>query len=109
MIAKTGQKNMRNLEGVVISDRMQKTLVVAVTRLKKHPKYQKYFKFTATFKVHDETNQAKVGDRVVMEETRPLSKDKRWRLVAIVEKARKPLTEASEAAAAEAAGGGEAE
>jgi small subunit ribosomal protein S17 len=60
---------------------MQKTRVVAVTRLKKHPKYLKYYKETNKFKAHDEENEYKVGDKVVIEETRPLSKEKRWRIV----------------------------
>lgn len=71
----------RKLKGSVVSDKMQKTVVVAVSRLKKHPKYKKYFKITKKFKVHDENNEYHVGDRVVIEETRPLSKEKRWRVV----------------------------
>lgn len=78
----------RKLEGIVVSDRMQKTRVVAVSRLKKHPKYLKYYKVTTKFKVHDEMNKAKMGDKVVIEESsRPLSKDKRWNLFEITEKA----------------------
>ncbi len=75
------QIKRRRLAGAVISDRMQKTRVVAVTRLKKHPKYLKYYKETSTFKAHDEENEYKVGDKVIIEETRPLSKEKRWRIV----------------------------
>ena len=75
------QPKRRKLTGVVMSDRMQKTRVIAVTRLKKHPKYLKYYKETSKFKAHDEENEYKVGDRVVIEETRPLSKEKRWRIV----------------------------
>jgi small subunit ribosomal protein S17 len=71
----------RKLQGVVVSDKMQKTRVVAITRLKKHPRYKKYFKVTRRFKVHDEKNEYKVGDKVVIEETRPLSKEKRWIIV----------------------------
>ncbi|MFH1246499.1 MAG: 30S ribosomal protein S17 [Candidatus Liptonbacteria bacterium] len=78
----------RKLIGVVVSDKMQKTCVVAVSRLKKHPKYLKYYKVTAKFKVHDENNDAKTGDKVVIEESRPLSKDKRWTLKEITEKAK---------------------
>ncbi len=70
----------RKLKGKIVSDKMQKTRVVAVTRLKLHPKYKKYYKITRRFKVHDENNEYKVGEEVVMEETRPLSKDKRWRI-----------------------------
>jgi len=71
----------RKLKGVVVSDKMQKTIVVSVIRLKKHPKYKKYFKVTRRFKAHDENNEYHVGDRVLIEETRPLSKDKRWKVV----------------------------
>lgn len=77
----------RKLTGTVVSDRMQKTRVVAVTRLKKHPLYHKYYKVTAKFKVHDGDNVSRNGDQVTIEETRPLSKDKRWRLEAILKKA----------------------
>lgn len=68
----------RKMEGVVVSDKMQKTVVVAVTRTKKHPKYKKYYKVTTRFKAHDEAGQYHVGDKVVIRETRPISKDKRW-------------------------------
>lgn len=71
----------RTLRGVVVSDKMQKTVVVAVTRLKKHAKYQKYYKVTTKFKAHDEANTYKTGDKVIMQETRPLSKDKRWEVI----------------------------
>lgn len=71
----------RKLIGVVTSDKMDKTRVVAVTRQKKHPKYQRYYSTTSTFKAHDESNTYKVGDKVVIQETRPLSKDKRWEIV----------------------------
>lgn len=74
-------KNVRKLEGVVVSDKMNKTRVVAVHWLKKHPKYQKYFHQTSKFKVHDEVNEYKTGDKVVIEETRPLSKYKRWKII----------------------------
>lgn len=75
------QIKKRRLAGAVISDRMQKTRVIAVNSLKKHPKYLKYYKETSTFKAHDEENEYKVGDKVIIEETRPLSKEKRWRIV----------------------------
>jgi len=74
-------KKKRKLKGAVVSDKMQKTVVVSIVRLKKHPKYKKYFKVTRKFKAHDEDNEYHVGDRVVIEETRPLSKDKRWRVI----------------------------
>lgn len=69
------------LKGVVISDKMNKTIVVAVTRLKKHPKYKKYYKVTKKYKVHDEKNEYKVGDRVIIAECRPISREKRWRVI----------------------------
>ena len=74
-------KKVRRLEGVVVSDKMQKTVVVAVQRLKLHSKYLKYFKVTAKFKAHDEKGEYHTGDKVVIEATRPLSKNKRWRVV----------------------------
>jgi small subunit ribosomal protein S17 len=74
--------------GTVISDRMDKTVVVRVQTLKQHPRYKKVVRQSSRFKVHDEQNQCGVGDRVRIVETRPLSHDKRWRLVEIVEKAK---------------------
>lgn len=71
----------RRLEGVVVSDRMEKTIVVAVTRTRLHPKVKKYFSVTKRFKVHDPENTAHAGDTVTFEETRPISKEKRWKLV----------------------------
>ena len=68
----------RKLKGEVVSDKMQKTVVVAVTRLKPHPKYKNYHKETKRYKAHDEKQEYKVGDAVVIHETRPTSKDKRW-------------------------------
>ncbi len=65
----------------MVSDKMTKTVVVSIVRLKKHPKYKKYFKVTKKFKAHDENNEYHVGDRVLIEETKPMSKDKRWRVV----------------------------
>ncbi|MBI3252729.1 MAG: 30S ribosomal protein S17 [Candidatus Omnitrophica bacterium] len=70
--------------GIVVSDKMQKTIVVQVWRKAPHPDYGKVIEKAAKFKVHDEKNQAKVGDRVRIVETRPLSKDKRWRLVEVL-------------------------
>ncbi len=72
---------MRKLKGIIVSDKMQKTRVVEVERLTKHQKYQKYHKTTRRFKVHDEKNEYKTGDTVVIQETRPLSKDKRWTIL----------------------------
>lgn len=72
----------RRLEGTVVSDKMQKTVVVLVSRFKKHPKYLKYYKVSRRFKAHDENNEYKEGDKVVIEEVRPLSKEKRWRVIA---------------------------
>ena len=86
----------RRLKGVVIRDKMQKTVVVNVTRLKKHPKYLKYYKVSHRFKAHDENNEYKEGDRVVIEEVRPLSKDKRWRVVAKIGESREESEESSE-------------
>ena len=71
----------RTLLGVVTSDKMVKTRVVSVTRLKRHPKYPKYYRVTKKFKAHDAEGSSKVGDEVVIAETRPMSKEKRWVLV----------------------------
>lgn len=73
--------------GYVVSDRMDKTVVVAVTRRYKHPKYKKYVKERTRYQAHDEPNECRVGDRVLIEETRPLSRHKRWRVREILEKA----------------------
>ena len=73
--------NNKILKGLVVSDKMQKTVVVAVTRFVKHPKYQKFLKITKKFKAHDENNDAKVGETVSLRQTRPLSKDKRFEIV----------------------------
>jgi small subunit ribosomal protein S17 len=78
------QNKKRKIAGVVVSDKMQKTRVVAVSRLKKHPKYLKYYHVTTRFKAHDEKNEYKKGDRVIMEESRPLSSGKRWTIIARV-------------------------
>lgn len=74
--------------GKVVSDKMQKTVVVAIEELIQHKLYKKSVKRTVKFKAHDENNEAHVGDKVLIMETRPLSKEKRWRLVQIVEKAK---------------------
>lgn len=75
------QKKIRKITGVVVSDKMSKTRVVAVSRIKKHPRYLKYLTITTRFKAHDEANEYHTGDKVVIEETRPLSKEKRWKIV----------------------------
>ena len=81
------ERGMRKTRvGTVISDRMDKTIVVRVQTLKEHPRYKKTVRHSSRFKVHDEQNQCTVGDRVRIVETRPLSHDKRWRLLEIVEK-----------------------
>ena len=83
------RKNLRKERvGIVTSDKMQKTIVVQIRRKTRHPLYGKVIEKANKFKVHDEKNEAKVGDRVRIQETRPLSKDKRWRLVEIIERAR---------------------
>ena len=74
----------RRLVGVVVSDRMTKTVVVRVTRLVRHPVYQRVIRRSKKFKVHDPDSQAHVGDEVRIEETRPLSKEKRWRLLEVL-------------------------
>jgi small subunit ribosomal protein S17 len=74
--------------GVVVSDKMQKTVVVEVTTQHQHPVYRRVVRSRTRLKAHDETNQAHIGDRVRIAETRPLSHDKRWRVVAVVEQAR---------------------
>lgn len=74
--------------GIVISDKMDKTIVVAVLRKVKHPLYKKYITRTNKFKAHDELNQCGIGDKVEIAECRPISKDKCWRLVEILEKAK---------------------
>ena len=83
------ERNLRKTRvGIVTSDKMDKTIVVAVYDNVKHPLYKKIIKRTVKFKVHDENNECGIGDRVEVMETRPLSKDKRWRLLRIVEKAK---------------------
>ena len=83
------ERNLRKTRvGKVVSDKMDKTIVVAIEDNVKHPKYGKVIKRTIKFKAHDENNECGVGDTVKIMETRPLSKDKRWRLVEIIEKAK---------------------
>ena len=75
------KKIKRIFEGVVVSDKMAKTIVVRVTRIKAHPKYGKRYKVSTRYKVHDEKNEYKVGDRVKFTPCRPLSKEKKWRVI----------------------------
>ena len=83
------ERNLRKTRvGMVVSDKMDKTVVVAIIDNVKHPLYKKIVKRTVRLKAHDENNTCKVGDRVEVMETRPLSKDKRWRVVEIIEKAK---------------------
>ena len=83
------ERNLRKTRvGKVVSNKMDKTIVVAIEDNVKHPKYGKVIKRTIKFKAHDENNECGVGDTVKIMETRPLSKDKRWRLVEIIEKAK---------------------
>ena len=81
-----GQHRRQQKVGRVVSDKMQKTIVVAVESLKRHPIYKRTYRETKRFKAHDETNSARIGDMVRIEETRPLSKEKRWRLVEITKR-----------------------
>ena len=83
-----GRKQRKIREGYVVSDKMDKTVVVALEDRKKHPLYGKVMRSTTKVKAHDEGNTAGVGDRVLLMETRPLSATKRWRLVQILEKAK---------------------
>ncbi len=76
--------NRKTQTGVVVSDKMDKTVVVKVDRLVKHPVYNKYIKRSAKYKAHDEDNSCKIGDRVVIVESRPLSKDKCWKVRQII-------------------------
>jgi len=76
--------NRKIQTGVVVSDKMDKTVVVKVDRLVKHPVYNKYIKKTAKYKAHDEDNACKTGDRVIIVETRPLSKDKFWKVRQVI-------------------------
>lgn len=77
---------MRKPKGTIVSNKMPKTVVVRVDRLKKHPKYQKYYRVSRKFKAHDEKGEYKVGDQVIIQETRPLSKEKRWSVIDLVKR-----------------------
>lgn len=92
------ERNKRvSLEGIVVSDRMEKTIVVQVERKRRHPKYLKLVKYRSKFYVHDEKNEAKIGDTVLIMGCRPLSALKRFRLVKVTKKAFAPLKEAEAA------------
>ena len=83
------ERNLRKTRvGTVVSDKMDKTIVVAIKDNVKHPRYKKIIPRTIRLKAHDENNECRIGDRVRVMETRPLSKDKRWRLAEIIEKAK---------------------
>ena len=83
------ERNLRKTRvGIVVSDKMDKTIVVAIKDNVRHPLYKKIVKRTIKLKAHDETNTCKIGDTVEIMETRPLSKDKRWRLVNVIERAK---------------------
>ena len=87
--ATTTVRNRRKTRvGKVVSDRMDKTVVVSIERLVSHPMYGRYVRRRAKFKVHDEKNECRVGDTIRFMETRPLSKDKRWRFIEVIERAR---------------------
>ena len=89
MEAVTIERNSRKvIIGKVVSNKMEKTIVVSVERKVMHPKYGKFIKMTSKFKAHDEKNECNIDDVVKVMETRPISKDKRWRLVEIIEKAK---------------------
>jgi small subunit ribosomal protein S17 len=83
------ERNLRKVRtGKVVSDKMDKTIVVAIQDKVRHPLYKKIINRTSKLKVHDENNECRIGDRVRIMETRPLSKDKRWRLIQVIEKAK---------------------
>jgi len=84
----TERNNRKTRVGKVVSDKMDKTIVVSIVENVKHPLYKKVVKQTKKFKAHDENNEAGIGDRVEIMETRPVSKDKRWRLTSVIEKAK---------------------
>ncbi|MEF8847261.1 MAG: 30S ribosomal protein S17 [Candidatus Paceibacterota bacterium] len=75
----------KKLKGTVVSDKMDKTVVVNVSRLKEHPRYKKKYEVNNKFKAHDEEEKYEVGDEVVIKETRPISKDKRWKVISKVD------------------------
>jgi small subunit ribosomal protein S17 len=87
-VQENARKGKQVLQGIVVSDKMDKTVVVEITTRKLHPLYKKYVKSSKRIKAHDQGNEAHVGDTVRVIESRPLSRDKRWRLAAIVERAK---------------------
>ena len=85
----SAERNLRKTRvGKVVSDKMDKTVVVAIADNVKHPLYKKIIKRTVKLKAHDENNECRIGDRVEVMETRPLSKDKRWRVTTLIEKSK---------------------
>ncbi len=82
------KRGKQTLQGIVVSDKMEKTIVVEITMRKRHPLYKKYVTSSKRIKAHDEKNDAHTGDTVTVVESRPLSRDKRWRLAEIVERAK---------------------
>lgn len=82
------KRGKQTLQGIVVSDKMEKTIVVEITMRKLHPLYKKYVTSSKRIKAHDEKNDAHIGDTVTVVESRPLSRDKRWRLAEIVERAK---------------------
>jgi small subunit ribosomal protein S17 len=80
-------RRKRTMVGTVVSDKMDKTIVVQVMRRYRHPRYKKYVNERVKYKAHDEKNEAKIGDQVIIVESRPLSADKRWRLQSVTERA----------------------
>lgn len=86
-MAETKRGPRKQMTGVVVSDKMAKTVTVLVEGLRKHPTYEKYVIRSKKYKAHDEANSCRVGDKVLIEETRPLSRDKRWRVKEILERA----------------------
>lgn len=82
------ETNRRKMTGVVVRDKMDKTVVIEVEKFLKHPKYHKYLRTKKRYKAHDEKNECRVGDRVLIMESRPLSKEKRWVVKGIIEKNR---------------------
>lgn len=95
-MAENKTKRNKRLEGVVVSNKMAKTVVVLVERLKLSPKYKKYHKVSKRFKAHDEKGEYRLGDRVAIEETRPLSRDKKWRVIKLIAKSQKEVVKPEE-------------
>jgi len=79
-------KKRRVIKGTIVSNKMQKTVIVSVTRLRMHPKYKKYYKITKRYKAHNENQDFQVGDKVLIQETNPISKEKTWRVKGLIEK-----------------------